>query len=482
MSLKPFTPRRILGLQIFDLAVILLGILAIEAFLPVNVSFARMRPLFWALVPLVIIIFQLAGVYRVLSERPALRWCRQVLIGWALVLGAFFTLLYLTKSAEVFPRSVILIWMVAVPVVLVLSRLVLYKVLKRRLRHGKGGQRLLLVGDLPACRRFHAHLARHHTMGLRCIGICANGGASLPEVARRNLPIPWLGRTDELPRIIERERPDRVVLVTAVGSASQGRQLAELQGAMKSFALPFDFAPEVATSHTGPLQASDCAGRPLFTITGSPLSPFELLFKWVEDKVVALVAIVVFSPIFVLAAILVKFSSPGPVLFVQTRHGLYGKPIRVMKFRTMRQVSAAAAEAATKGREATQSGRFLQASASDDRITWIGKWLRKTSLDELPQFFNVLRGDMSVVGPRPHPIGLNHQFAEEVDQLMHRHLMKPGITGLAQISGARGETSSTESMRRRVDLDLQYIRTWSPWLDMKIILLTPFKGFLNYEP
>ena len=123
-----------------------------------------------------------------------------------------------------------------------------------------------------------------------------------------------------------------------------------------------------------------------------------------------------------------------------------------------------------------------QATVGDARITSIGNFLRKTSLDELPQFLNVLKGDMSIVGPRPHAIRHNQQFAGSIAELMRRHYVKPGITGLAQINGARGETRTINDMRRRVDMDLAYIRNWSLWLDLKIILLTPIRGFINQQP
>jgi putative colanic acid biosynthesis UDP-glucose lipid carrier transferase len=125
---------------------------------------------------------------------------------------------------------------------------------------------------------------------------------------------------------------------------------------------------------------------------------------------------------------------------------------------------------------------FKQATVGDARITSIGNFLRKTSLDELPQFLNVLKGDMSIVGPRPHAIRHNQQFAGSIAELMRRHYVKPGITGLAQINGARGETRTINDMRRRVDMDLAYIRNWSLWLDLKIILLTPIRGFINQQP
>ena len=203
------------------------------------------------------------------------------------------------------------------------------------------------------------------------------------------------------------------------------------------------------------------------------------------------------APVMVMVALAVKLTNPGPVLFIQDRHGLNGRIIKVYKFRTMHaNMLPDPGEASTTGSgqgaqfyakpvilDGSGSGSgFRQATADDPRVTRLGRFLRNTSLDDLPQFINVLQGHMSIVGPRPHPITLNHQFADEIVELMRRHYVKPGITGLAQISGARGETQGVDAMRRRVEFDLTYIRTWSLWLDLRIIFWTMLKGFINRQP
>jgi putative colanic acid biosysnthesis UDP-glucose lipid carrier transferase len=158
-------------------------------------------------------------------------------------------------------------------------------------------------------------------------------------------------------------------------------------------------------------------------------------------------------------ALAVKLSSPGPVLFKQKRHGWNGKVIKVWKFRSMRVHADA---------------QVKQASRQDPRITRVGAFIRRTSIDELPQLFNVLQGHMSLVGPRPHAVAHNDYYTGKIDAYMARHRIKPGITGLAQISGARGETETLDKMEKRVELDLAYINNWSIWLDIKILIKTPF--------
>ncbi|MGT9368971.1 sugar transferase, partial [Escherichia coli] len=158
-------------------------------------------------------------------------------------------------------------------------------------------------------------------------------------------------------------------------------------------------------------------------------------------------------------------TSKGPVIFRQVRYGMDGKPIKVWKFRSMTVME--------------NDDKVIQATKNDIRVTKVGKFLRSTSLDELPQFFNVLFGQMSVVGPRPHAVSHNEQYRSLIQGYMLRHKVKPGITGLAQINGWRGETDTLEKMEKRIEYDLLYIRGWSIWLDLKIIFLTVFKGFIN---
>jgi putative colanic acid biosynthesis UDP-glucose lipid carrier transferase len=193
---------------------------------------------------------------------------------------------------------------------------------------------------------------------------------------------------------------------------------------------------------------------------------FNRYIKAFEDRVLAFFILILISPLLAVIAIGVKLTSPGPVLFKQLRHGWDGKPIKVYKFRTMVL-------------HAEENGRVTQARKNDDRITPFGAFLRRTSLDELPQFFNVLQGRMSIVGPRPHAIAHNDEYKDQIDEYMLRHKVKPGITGWAQVNGWRGETDTLEKMQKRIEYDLYYIDHWSLWFDIKIIVLTLFKGFVG---
>ncbi len=200
-------------------------------------------------------------------------------------------------------------------------------------------------------------------------------------------------------------------------------------------------------------------------LNASPYFGRSAMIKNVFDRVFSVTALIMLSPVFCVIALGIKLESPGPVLFRQCRHGLDNTEIEIFKFRTMKHSSC--------------NGEARQAVRDDARVTRLGQLLRKTSMDELPQFINVLRGDMSVVGPRPHPIALNQRFMTQIDQYMERHEVKPGITGWAQIHGLRGETDTLEKMKKRVEYDLYYIRHRSLWLDIKIVFRTAIGGWMG---
>jgi Undecaprenyl-phosphate glucose phosphotransferase len=189
-----------------------------------------------------------------------------------------------------------------------------------------------------------------------------------------------------------------------------------------------------------------------------PLTTFDLFLKRAFDLALALIALLSLSPMLLLVAAAIKLDSPGPILFRQTRHGYNNGPIRIFKFRTMNVVE--------------DDKSFKQARQADPRVTTLGRILRRTNIDELPQLLNILRGDMSIVGPRPHPLALNEQYEHRLSPFMRRHNMKPGMTGWAQVNGCRGETDTVEKMKRRLEFDLYYIDNWSLLFDIQIIILT----------
>jgi putative colanic acid biosynthesis UDP-glucose lipid carrier transferase len=222
--------------------------------------------------------------------------------------------------------------------------------------------------------------------------------------------------------------------------------------------IPDTFNIRMLSSHIG-----DFLGFPTVDLNRPISSGLNGALKELFDRLFSLVVLIFLFPVFLVIAIFIKFDSPGPVLFKQSRHGLNGKLFSVYKFRTMKLHE--------------QSDKVRQATKNDDRITPLGRFMRKTSLDELPQFFNVLLGDMSIVGPRPHALQHNDIYKDKIDLYMLRHRVKPGITGWAQIHGFRGETDTLDKMEERIEFDLYYIRHWSFWMDVRIIIWTALKGW-----
>jgi putative colanic acid biosynthesis UDP-glucose lipid carrier transferase len=223
---------------------------------------------------------------------------------------------------------------------------------------------------------------------------------------------------------------------------------------------------ELVTSELPALGFRNFAGVPVLAVLERPLSGWSLVMKAIEDRVLAFLLLLVALPLLAVLGLAIKLDSPGPILFRQRRYGFNNDPITVFKFRTMRH-------------EPQDESHVPQARRNDPRVTRVGAILRRTSLDELPQLWNVLMGDMSLVGPRPHAVAHNEQYAAIIDGYLGRHRVKPGITGWAQVNGLRGETDTAEKMRLRVQFDLYYIDHWSLLFDLRILLLTPFIGLMH---
>ena len=251
----------------------------------------------------------------------------------------------------------------------------------------------------------------------------------------------------------------------ALPSYAEERLLACIK---KLRSLPVDvrLCPDRIGFHLPHRQVSHLGGLPLLNVFERPLAGWSYILKAMEDRVLAAGILVLIAPLFALIALAIRIDSRGPVLFRQKRYGFNNEVIEVFKFRTMYV-------------DQCENTEIRQATRDDPRVTRVGRFLRRTSLDELPQFINVLDGRMSIVGPRPHPISLNDQYARLIDEYLARHRVKPGITGWAQVNGLRGETETVEKMEQRVRYDLYYIENWSLLFDLRIILRTLFVGFNN---
>ncbi|HBH8284465.1 TPA: undecaprenyl-phosphate glucose phosphotransferase, partial [Escherichia coli] len=263
--------------------------------------------------------------------------------------------------------------------------------------------------------------------------------------------VPYGGTLSELVEDARSGKIDRIYIAMSMKDETRLRDIiSQLTDTTCSVLL----IPDVFTFNILQSRTEEINGVPVVPLFDTPLNGINMVFKRIEDVVVSSIILLLISPVLCTIAVIVKVTSPGPVIFRQIRYGMDGKPIRVWKFRSMTVME--------------NDTKVIQATKNDVRVTKVGKFLRRTSLDELPQFFNVLFGQMSVVGPRPHAVSHNEQYRSLIQGYMLRHKVKPGITGLAQINGWRGETDTLEKMEKRIEYDLMYIRSWSVWLDLKI--------------
>lgn len=323
-------------------------------------------------------------------------------------------------------------------------------------RLGYNTRRVAVVGSLPAGINLLKGFAEEPWMGFIVLGYY--NSEPLMNVSGIN----FCGNFDKLINDARDGKIDRIYIAMNMQEEAKIKKIVQqLTDTTCSVLL----IPDIFTFNILQARMEEINGVPVVPLFDTPLSGINMIFKRLEDVIVSTVILILISPVLLIISVAVKFSSPGPVLFRQLRYGMDGKPIRVWKFRSMRVME--------------NDKNVVQATKNDIRVTKVGKFLRSTSLDELPQFFNVLCGQMSVVGPRPHAVAHNEQYRALIQGYMLRHKVKPGITGLAQINGWRGETDTLEKMEKRIEYDLLYIRGWSIWLDLKIIFLTVFKGFIN---
>ncbi|MBA3845864.1 MAG: exopolysaccharide biosynthesis polyprenyl glycosylphosphotransferase [Planctomycetes bacterium] len=446
------------------------------------------------LTPTTAIIFHLGGAYDALRLGRVQVLCARSIWCFFIVVCLFLATAYMLKVSAQFSRAVIGGWVGLTTVGLVGTRLALRSLSAWRRRRGLDLEATLLVGPRRSCAAQARHFARHPDLGIRVAAIAGDVAPGEAVAASDGLPT---GGLDDLVRLVA---DHGIVRVVVCGDLAAQDLVMRVVNALIRHPVTVQYAPDLSSFPIFGLRIVDFGGQPMLNLSASPLTESALLVKWIEDKVLSALFLIVSCPLLLAIVAAIKLTSPGPVLFVQERHGRGGQVIRVLKFRTMHHGPLAVAmpvaapvppgdpaptTAGTPARRAFGDARpddFIQATRADPRVTGLGRWLRRSSLDELPQFINVLKGDMSLVGPRPHALKHNDQYALSIHDLMRRHYVKPGITGLAQINGARGETRSLSDMQRRVGYDLEYIQNWSLWLDLRIVALTVVRGFYNDQP
>jgi putative colanic acid biosynthesis UDP-glucose lipid carrier transferase len=399
------------------------------------------------------LLFPSFHLYEQWRGRGSLDLVGRALLAWGTVLIALLLLAALFQETDAYSRLWFAAWAGATAVLLMLSRIAGLGILRLMRRKGWNQRRVLIAGAGQLGRRAAHRLRVNPGLGLDVVGYLDDAPALQGKRFRRATVV---GTLNDAERLVNDLKVDELWITLPMHTEER---IGELLRSLRHCTVAIRMIPDIFVFRLLNHSVSEVAGLPLLNLTSSPMTGINRLIKALEDRLLAALILVLASPIAVLIAIGVKLSSPGPILFRQYRQGWDGRRIEIYKFRTMHQHQEA-------------NGVVTQATRNDPRVTPFGRFLRRFSLDELPQCFNVLQGRMSIVGPRPHAVAHNNQYRELIDSYMLRHHVKPGITGWAQINGLRGETDTLDKMEKRIEHDLYYIENWSLWLDLKIIALT----------
>ncbi|MEQ1592080.1 MAG: undecaprenyl-phosphate glucose phosphotransferase [Thiobacillaceae bacterium] len=373
----------------------------------------------------------------------------EVVMPWFFLSGLILLFGYSTAYLGMFPPDLVMAWMLITPVAMWIAHRVVRRNLPRLLLLEGGRRRAIIVGAGNLGTELRGRLANDKALGVDVAGFFDDRA-----IQRTGLSDPkkLLGRLNAVPEYVNRNGIDLVYITLPM--ASQPRTL-NLLDALRDTTASVYFVPDIFVSDLIQARIDHIHGMPIVALTESPTLGVSGIGKRISDLIIASLILLMIWPLLLIIAAGVKLSSPGPVIFKQRRYGLDGHEILIYKFRSMSVTE--------------DGGTINQASRADPRITRLGAFIRKTSLDELPQFINVLQGRMSVVGPRPHAVAHNEQYRKLIKGYMLRHKVKPGITGWAQVNGLRGETDTLDKMRARIQYDIDYIRNWSPMFDLMII-------------
>lgn len=374
--------------------------------------------------------------------------------GVFLVFSFFLSTIFLLKISEDYSRATVTAQAVSVLLTVLCTRAIWFSSLQPAIASGLiEARRVILIGDPRHCSHFSARAAATGIRTIRSFDFPTFGaGSSVSAHPGAGQVLP-----DARPLVADCRpiRADDIVILTSEPNVPAALALAS---ALSELPVDVHVVPVGAVDLMAVSRITQFGNMVTMRIFQCPLTPFNRAIKRTFDVVAAIAGLIVASPLLVLVALAIKLDSPGPVLFRQTRHGYNNEPIRVMKFRSMTVMEA--------------GDNFKPVTRHDPRVTRVGRFMRRSNIDELPQLFNVLVGDMSLVGPRPHPTAQNEAFAELISSFFRRHNVKPGITGWAQANGYRGDTDTLEKMQRRVEHDLYYIDNWSLLFDLKIIIMT----------
>lgn len=376
---------------------------------------------------------------------------------WALLFAIILLLGYASKTSAIYSRKIIFTWMLAAPIAITVTQYWIQRLMLRIAGSSTNRRKVIIAGANELGQSVAAKINNERRLGMSLLGFFDDRGIErLGTIPEGQL----LGRLQDLPQFVNAQKVDLIFIALPIRKV---QRVTELLDQLHDTTASIYFVPDVFVFELIQCRTDEIDGLPVVSLCETPFYGSRGVVKRLSDVVIASVILVLMSPVMLVIAIGVGLTTAGSIIFEQRRYGLDGHEIAVYKFRTM-TVS-------------DDDGDVRQATRNDSRTTRFGAFLRRYSLDELPQFLNVLQGRMSIVGPRPHAITHNEEYRKLIKGYMIRHKVCPGITGLAQIRGLRGETTHVSDMADRVEADLEYLRNWSLALDLRIIVRTVFLMF-----
>lgn len=389
------------------------------------------------------------------------RFARRLVSSWLIIVVLLLLLGYGTQTLKYFPQEIIVTWAILTPLMVLAFSIIIKMIVGSVQMVKSGNKKAIIIGANELGGTLASRMNADEFSMVKVVGFFDNQ-ASLPVL--RDAEVPLLGEMSDVAEYCKTHQIDNVYI--ALPMANQPRIL-QLLDDLRDTTVSIYFLPDLFLYDMIQARIDTVNGVPVVGVCETPFLGLNGLVKRISDIVLSAIILVLISPVLLALAIGVKMSSPGPVLFKQHRYGLDGSKILVYKFRSMKVHK--------------EESFVKQATKDDDRITKFGHFIRKTSLDELPQFINVFQGRMSIVGPRPHAVSHNEEYRKLIKGYMVRHMVKPGITGWAQVNGFRGETQTLDKMENRIRYDLDYLRHWSLYLDLWIILRTVMVVFRGDE-
>ena len=380
-----------------------------------------------------------------------------VIFRWLLLLAVLLAVGYVTKTLVDYPRRIFLTWAAVTPLALIVVTLTMQEVMRRFLMNAYDNRSAIFAGYNNSSLELARRLKNSPEMRLAVSGFFDDRSS---DRLGMEPDAKLVGTLSDVAQYVKENNTDVIFIALPIRHV---KRVMNLLDDLRDTTASIYYVPDIFVFDLIQARSGEIHGIPVVAMCETPFYGYRGVTKRLTDIGLSALILLLLLPLLLLIAVLVKATSAGPIIFKQRRYGLDGREIAVYKFRTMR---------------VTEDGaQIRQASKTDSRITRVGGVLRRCSLDELPQLINVLQGRMSLVGPRPHAIAHNEEYRKLIKGYMVRHKVLPGITGLAQVNGCRGETSQLEDMEARVNYDLDYLRHWSPMLDIKIILLTVVRIF-----